>query len=303
MEVCPVSSYLIQPDVRSLHVNKVVFLLLLFCFLYFFLWTKFWLKDRCQYSRNVQSGSLDHLALTLFMPSWICLFSLTIKLLCIFLILWLSHSDKIEFMMGGPGQLSFCYPTDRYSFYTRLQYHTRAILQKVLTCMAFYQNLLHKSRYLYAILFLELVILLVTLEFGCSYDSGDKWWLYLHCCLNNRILYDLGPFIAGSLENHLVNEEVCCLQRVCPVVFVCLFVSEKSQKVMGFPGGSDSKESSCRAGEPGSIPGLGRSPGEWNGYLLQYSCPDNSMDRGAWWAIQSMGLQRFRHDWVTNTST
>ena len=39
------------------------------------------------------------------------------------------------------------------------------------------------------------------------------------------------------------------------------------------------------AGDPGSIPGSGRSPGEGNGYLLQHSCLENSMDRGAWWAI------------------
>ena len=52
---------------------------------------------------------------------------------------------------------------------------------------------------------------------------------------------------------------------------------------MGFPGGSDGKESTCNAGDPGSIPGLGKSPGEGNGNPLQY-CLENSMDRGAWWA-------------------
>ena len=50
----------------------------------------------------------------------------------------------------------------------------------------------------------------------------------------------------------------------------------------GFPGGSDRKESSHNAGDPGSIPGLGRSPGEGNGNPLQYSCLENSMDEGAW---------------------
>ena len=45
----------------------------------------------------------------------------------------------------------------------------------------------------------------------------------------------------------------------------------------GLPGGSDSKESAYNAGDPGSIPGSGRSPGEGNGYLLQYSCLENSM--------------------------
>ena len=53
---------------------------------------------------------------------------------------------------------------------------------------------------------------------------------------------------------------------------------------MGFPGGSDGKESGCIAGDPGSILRLGRSSGEGNGYPLQYSCLENSMDRGAWWA-------------------
>ena len=53
----------------------------------------------------------------------------------------------------------------------------------------------------------------------------------------------------------------------------------------GFPGGSDSKDSACNAGrDPGSIPELGTSPGEGTGYPLQYSCLENPMDRGAWWA-------------------
>ena len=51
---------------------------------------------------------------------------------------------------------------------------------------------------------------------------------------------------------------------------------------MGVPGGSVGKESACNAGDPGSIPVLGRSPGEGNGYTFQYSCLENSMDRGAW---------------------
>ena len=52
----------------------------------------------------------------------------------------------------------------------------------------------------------------------------------------------------------------------------------------GFPGGSDSKESACSAGDPGWTPGSGRSPGEGNGHPLQYSCLGSPMDRGAWWA-------------------
>ena len=51
---------------------------------------------------------------------------------------------------------------------------------------------------------------------------------------------------------------------------------------MGFPGASDSKESACNAGDLGSIPGLGRTPGGGNGYPLQYSCLWDSKDRAAW---------------------
>ena len=50
---------------------------------------------------------------------------------------------------------------------------------------------------------------------------------------------------------------------------------------MDFLGSSDGKESACNAGDLGSIPGLGRSPEEGNGYPLQYSCLENSIDRGA----------------------
>ena len=53
---------------------------------------------------------------------------------------------------------------------------------------------------------------------------------------------------------------------------------------MGFPGGLEGRASACNEGDPGSIPGLGRSLGEGNGNPLQYSCLENPMDRAAWWA-------------------
>ena len=56
-------------------------------------------------------------------------------------------------------------------------------------------------------------------------------------------------------------------------------ISQTSLKLTFY--GSDSKESTCSAGDPGSIPGSGRSPGEGNGYPLQNSCLENSVDRGA----------------------
>ena len=63
---------------------------------------------------------------------------------------------------------------------------------------------------------------------------------------------------------------------------ILLFVPYGIGLTLGFPGGSDGKESACNTGDPGSIPGLRVSPGEQNGYPLQYSCLESYMDRGAW---------------------
>ena len=59
---------------------------------------------------------------------------------------------------------------------------------------------------------------------------------------------------------------------------------EESFAQFNFPGGSDGKASAYNAGDLGSIPGSGRSPGEGNGNLLQCSCLENPRDGGAWWA-------------------
>ena len=68
-----------------------------------------------------------------------------------------------------------------------------------------------------------------------------------------------------------------------------------------FPGGSDSKESAYHSRDLGLIPGLGRSPRGGNGNPLQYSCLENPMNRGAWWATVHGVAER--HDWPTNTFT
>ena len=57
---------------------------------------------------------------------------------------------------------------------------------------------------------------------------------------------------------------------------------------MGFPGGSNSKESVCNAGDLGLIPELGKSPGEGNGYPLQYSRLEHPIDRGAWATVHGV---------------
>ena len=60
----------------------------------------------------------------------------------------------------------------------------------------------------------------------------------------------------------------------------------------GFPGGSEAKASACIVGDLGSIPGSGRSPGGGNGNTLQYSCLENPMDGGTWWATSPWGRKR-----------
>ena len=63
---------------------------------------------------------------------------------------------------------------------------------------------------------------------------------------------------------------------------------------------SDGKESACNVGDPGSIPGLGRSSGEGDGYPLQYSCLENPKDRGAWWATTVHGVAELdTTEWLT----
>ena len=59
----------------------------------------------------------------------------------------------------------------------------------------------------------------------------------------------------------------------------------------GFPGGLYGKVSACNVGDPGLIPALGRPPGEENGNPLQYSCLDNSMDRGVWLGYSPCGCK------------
>ena len=77
---------------------------------------------------------------------------------------------------------------------------------------------------------------------------------------------------------------VCVYIYVCVSIYVC----------GGFPGSSVVKNLPANAGDPGSIPGSGRSPGGGQGNLLQYSCLENSMDRGVWWAT----VRRVTQSWT-----
>ena len=100
-----------------------------------------------------------------------------------------------------------------------------------------------------------------------------------------------------QLENPKARKDPCPSSRVRQeFLFTYLFLLFRSlidwmgptqhsgwkPALLCFPGGSDGKTSVCNAGDPGSIPGLGRSPGEGNGSPLQYSCLENLMDSRAW---------------------
>ena len=85
--------------------------------------------------------------------------------------------------------------------------------------------------------------------------------------MNEKVLYTSPPFF---------NKETEAQKDLGTYLTV--------QGLLGFPGGSDHKESASSAGDPGSIPGSGRSPGEENGKPLQCSCLENPMNRGVWWS-------------------
>ena len=100
-------------------------------------------------------------------------------------------------------------------------------------------------------------------------------------------------------QHHRQNESV-----LCPGVHMDKWEKDSSQSGQpGFPGGSVLKNLPVNAGDSGLTPGLGRSPGEENGYPLQYACLENSTDRGAWWAtVRVVEKSRTRlSDYATTT--
>ena len=104
--------------------------------------------------------------------------------------------------------------------------------------------------------------------------------------LNYSFKYQFYYFICTSLE----TTTTCMLDSLCLYSILNLFSFIYFSYLvflhlaMGFPSGSDGKASVYNAGDPGLIPGLGRSTGEGNGSPLQYSCLENPMDRGSWQA-------------------
>ena len=142
--------------------------------------------------------------------------------------------------------------------------------------------------------------------------------VYIIIYYNNVEWYCLcqGPDLrnsVGSVPDHQIKANISIMQVTDYYYFgfpvhikvrfnlYCGRLSVQYHYVFGFPGGSEVKASACNAGDLGSIPGSGRSPGEGNGNPLQYSCLENPMDGGAW-GLQSTGSQRIGHDWATSLS-
>ena len=90
-------------------------------------------------------------------------------------------------------------------------------------------------------------------------------------------LRELNPVLCGNLEGWDVEGYSRVIQEGASFL-------KEGDSGRGFPGGSVGKESACNAGDPGLVPGLGRSPVKGNGYPLQYSCLENPINRGAWQA-------------------
>ena len=92
-------------------------------------------------------------------------------------------------------------------------------------------------------------------------------------------------FMLFPLNQKLSSLEICRKEGCDADSFSYLrALGPQHEPLWGFPSDSDGKESACNARDTGLIPGWGRSPEEGNGCPLQYSCLENSMDRGAWWA-------------------
>ena len=99
-------------------------------------------------------------------------------------------------------------------------------------------------------------------------------------CIGRGILYHRATWEAHRSLQDSEYSSLCCTLGPC-----CLSISYIVVCILtGFPGSSASKESTCNAGDLGSISGWGRSPGGEHGDPLQYSCLENPMDREAWWA-------------------
>ena len=121
--------------------------------------------------------------------------------------------------------------------------------------------------------------------------------------INHLIVSPPSPFAFDLSQHQGLFQWVGFSHQVAKALELQLKLQSFQFKVeMGFPGGSDGKESACNAGDLGSTPGLGRSPREGNDNPLQYTCLENPMGRGAWQAtVQGVTKNRTRMNDYTFT--
>ena len=112
---------------------------------------------------------------------------------------------------------------------------------------------------------------------GCSFFS--KGWLW-HTCMNTSFEVSLGHSFNAPVDRQKAKDKMHGIWTI----------------PMRFPGGSDGKQSACNAGDLGLIPGSEKPPGEGKGYALQYSCLENSKDRGSRRATVHVVGKRVGHD-------
>ena len=126
------------------------------------------------------------------------------------------------------------------------------------------------------------------------------WWTWVctvvECVTRSLLAVSKGVFIPAWFMLPENTHQQCKSAAIGSHHFLWRRDRLPTPVFLGFPGGSAGKESAWSVGDLGSIPGMGRSPGEGNGYPLQYSCLEYSMD------YTSMGSQRVGHDWATLTS-
>ena len=127
----------------------------------------------------------------------------------------------------------------------------------------------HYAGFLSNLLRLWLLFWIILIWALTSYAKWPPTWISPSSCLDSNSQFQ-------AIRSRIPNFWHTCLCLSAPLTGFML--------KLGFPGGSDDKESACNMGDLTSIPGSGRSPGDGNGKLLQYPCLENSMDRGAWQA-------------------
>ena len=127
---------------------------------------------------------------------------------------------------------------------------------------------------------------------SCTQRKGFGFWSQADQLWNPPFL-SISWVVMDKLGSGDLNVSLCQGEllwgHVTPPISVFIFLLEligmlSVFSIKDFPSGSVSKETACSAGDAALILGLRRSPGEWDGYPLQYSCLGNPMDRGAWWA-------------------